>query len=193
MHAAAIKSRGDWVHGAIDSASRGRSQVDGEQLLQSYTDLGLHLSPADNAVESGIYDVWERRSTGRLKVSTRPGNLANSRQVLAAAHAYMLRRHGKAAPAAASPAAGAAPAKPGRGKERPPPDRSKLGVTLAAVPAAADARITSEFADLDGIETPAKLERELPMLSPRRRKGTSAHEQADHSHPEPVRGRSTVV
>jgi hypothetical protein len=68
IHTAAIQARGNWIHGAIDPASRGRSQKDGEQLLQSYQDLGLNLALADNGVESGIYDVWERMSTGRLKV-----------------------------------------------------------------------------------------------------------------------------
>jgi hypothetical protein len=68
VHAAAIRARGAWIPGAIDPAARGRSQVDGEQLLQSYIDLGLNLTKADNAVESGIYDTWERMSTGRLKV-----------------------------------------------------------------------------------------------------------------------------
>ena len=68
VHAAAIKARGEWIPGAIDPASRGRSQKDGEQLLQSYRDLGLDIVEADNGVESGIYDTWERMSTGRLKV-----------------------------------------------------------------------------------------------------------------------------
>ena len=68
VHAAAIKARGDWIHGAIDPASRGRGQKDGEQLFQSYSDLGLVLTNADNGVESGLYDVWERMSSGRLKV-----------------------------------------------------------------------------------------------------------------------------
>lgn len=68
VHVAAIKARGDWIPGAIDPASRGRSQKDGEQLLQIYQDLGLQLTCADNGVESGIYDTWERMSTGRLKV-----------------------------------------------------------------------------------------------------------------------------
>jgi hypothetical protein len=68
VHAEGIRARGDWIEGAIDPASRGRSQRDGEQLLQDYTDLGLHLTPADNSVEAGILRVWERMSTGRLKV-----------------------------------------------------------------------------------------------------------------------------
>lgn len=68
IHTTAIKARGDWIPGAIDPAARGRGQKDGEQLLQDYTDLGLDLLDATNAVESGIYKVWMRLSTGRLKV-----------------------------------------------------------------------------------------------------------------------------
>lgn len=68
VHAAAIRARGDWMHGAIDPASRGRGQKDGEQLLQNYIDLGLLLSKAENGVEAGLFDVFERLSTGRLKV-----------------------------------------------------------------------------------------------------------------------------
>lgn len=68
IHATGIKARGEWIPGAIDPAARGRSQKDGEQLMVVYTDLGLDIHPADNGVESGIYDVWERLSTGRLKV-----------------------------------------------------------------------------------------------------------------------------
>lgn len=68
IHTAGIKAKGDWIPGAIDPASRGRSQIDGQQLMQMYTDLGLNLTPALNAVESGLYTVWELLSTGRLKV-----------------------------------------------------------------------------------------------------------------------------
>ncbi len=68
VHSDAIKARGEWVCGAVDPASRGRSQADGRQLLQLYHDLGLRLSAADNAVEAGIYQVWQRLSAGRLKV-----------------------------------------------------------------------------------------------------------------------------
>lgn len=68
IHAEAIKARGAWVPGVIDPASRGRSQIDGEQLLGLYRQHGLSLTTADNAVEAGIYDVWSRLSTGRLKL-----------------------------------------------------------------------------------------------------------------------------
>lgn len=68
VHAEAIRARGEWIPGVIDPAARGRSQKDGEQLLKNYRDLGLSLLPANNSVESGIYDVWQRMSGGRLKV-----------------------------------------------------------------------------------------------------------------------------
>lgn len=68
VHAGAIKARGDWIPGVIDPAARGRGQVDGTQLLTDYQSLGLSLSDADNAVEAGIYQVWERLSGGTLKI-----------------------------------------------------------------------------------------------------------------------------
>ena len=68
VHVAGLKARGDWIPGAIDPAARGRSQEDGKQLLRKYIDLGLDLTPAVNAVEAGIYEVWQRLSTGRMKV-----------------------------------------------------------------------------------------------------------------------------
>jgi len=68
VHAQGIKAPGDWIPGAIDPASRGRGQCDGHSLADMYKDLGLHLTYANNAVESGIYEVWEMLSSGRLKV-----------------------------------------------------------------------------------------------------------------------------
>ena len=68
VHATAIKAPGLWIRGVIDPAARGRSQRDGHQLMQDYRDLGLDLEPAVNTVEAGLYQVWERLSTGRLKV-----------------------------------------------------------------------------------------------------------------------------
>lgn len=67
-HVAGIRARGQWIPGVIDPASRGRSQKDGEQLLQIYRDLGLLLVEADNSRESGLYEVHQRLATGRLKV-----------------------------------------------------------------------------------------------------------------------------
>jgi len=74
IHADAIKAR-KVPSGVIDPAARGRSQTDGEQLIKVYKDLGLKLGLANNAVESGIYEVWQRLSTGRLKIFASLNNL----------------------------------------------------------------------------------------------------------------------
>jgi hypothetical protein len=68
IHTAAIKARGVWIPGVIDPASRGGSQADGETLLKEYKQQGLKLSLADNSVEAGLFDVWQRLETDRLKV-----------------------------------------------------------------------------------------------------------------------------
>lgn len=70
IHAEAAKARGGWIPGVIDPAARGRSQKDGTRLVDDYVRLGLHLTYAVNAVESGLLAVWQRLSTGRLKVFT---------------------------------------------------------------------------------------------------------------------------
>ncbi len=68
-HAAAIKARGEWMQGVIDPAAKGRSQKDGEQLIQTYKfDHGLRIFAAQNAVEAGIMDCWNLMITGRLRV-----------------------------------------------------------------------------------------------------------------------------
>jgi phage terminase large subunit-like protein len=73
VHAKAIKARGAWIPGEIDPAAQGRSQADGEALFDLYSlpepkGCGLKLFPAINAVESGIFTVWERMTTGRVKI-----------------------------------------------------------------------------------------------------------------------------
>ncbi len=68
IHASAIKARGKWIPGVIDPSANSRGQRDGENLLKDYKREGLRLSKANNVVESGLFDVWQRMSTGRLKV-----------------------------------------------------------------------------------------------------------------------------
>lgn len=68
VHAAALRAKGDWIPGIVDPAARGRSQIDGQKLLDMYKDLGLVLHKANNSVETGLYTVWERLSTGTLKL-----------------------------------------------------------------------------------------------------------------------------
>ncbi len=74
IHATAIRAKGDWIHGVIDPAARGRTQKDGEKLIDTYRENGLVLTPAQNAVETGLVEVWQRLSTGRLKVFSSLGN-----------------------------------------------------------------------------------------------------------------------
>jgi len=68
IHAQAIRSRGEWIPGVIDPASRGRSQKDGAKLIEDYRALGLNLNFAQNAVEAGLYECWSLLSAGKLKI-----------------------------------------------------------------------------------------------------------------------------
>jgi|SRR5579859_6185050 len=68
IHAQGILARGKATPGFIDPAANGRSQIDGSRLLEIYRGLGLTLQMAQNAREAGIYEVWSRLSTGKLKV-----------------------------------------------------------------------------------------------------------------------------
>ena len=77
IHAQSIRSRGDWIHGVIDTAARGRSQVDGESLMSMYKDLGLKLHDADKSVETGLQTVWELLSGGQIKVFNTCNNFLN--------------------------------------------------------------------------------------------------------------------
>lgn len=70
IHADAIKTRGAWIPGVIDPAARGRSQIDGNRLIEQYDALNLSLQLADNSREAGIQAVWQRLSNGTLKVFT---------------------------------------------------------------------------------------------------------------------------
>lgn len=66
-HAMAILSRGAWMPGVGDLA--GISPTDGRQLIGIYRDeLGLDVELADKAVDAGILAVWQRLTTGRLRV-----------------------------------------------------------------------------------------------------------------------------
>lgn len=69
-HADAIRSRGEWIEGVIDPSCLGSSQVDGRTMMEIYERLGLRLTPAVNAVEAGIAEVWQMLVGGKLKVMT---------------------------------------------------------------------------------------------------------------------------
>lgn len=94
IHASAVRSRGSWMRGAIDPASRMSGQADGQKLFQTYSlpvdrgGGGLKLILAANAVESGIFNVWERLQSGRLKIFKSCGQLLRE-------HALYHRKDGK--------------------------------------------------------------------------------------------------
>ncbi len=70
VHAQALRARGAWMPIAVDPAARGRSQIDGQQLLNMYCDLGLDIFKANNEVEAGLLAVLDRLSAGKLKIFT---------------------------------------------------------------------------------------------------------------------------
>jgi hypothetical protein len=67
LHAASIKARGQQP-GVADSAALIVTAHDAEQLIAVYKRLGLDIELPDKAFETGIQEVWNRISTGRLKV-----------------------------------------------------------------------------------------------------------------------------
>lgn len=74
VHSSAIRARGNWIRGSIDPASRISGQADGAKLFEMYAKTtergggGLKLTFAPNAVEAGIFSVWDRLQSGRLKI-----------------------------------------------------------------------------------------------------------------------------
>lgn len=68
VHVEGIKARGEWIPGVVDPNAIGASQKDGENLLDEYIALGLKLTKADNSVEAGVFDVWSRLDSGKMKV-----------------------------------------------------------------------------------------------------------------------------
>jgi len=69
VHASAVRSRGAWIPGVCDPAARsGGKGKDGVAFLEAYAKEGLNLTLANNAVEPGLLEVYNRLSTGRLKI-----------------------------------------------------------------------------------------------------------------------------
>ncbi|HEY3526673.1 MAG TPA: terminase family protein [Nitrososphaeraceae archaeon] len=73
IHAASIKSRGEWMTGVADPhGSKNGRGVNSESFLQAYQRLGLELILAEpsgpGSVDIGINEVYSRLSTGRMKV-----------------------------------------------------------------------------------------------------------------------------
>lgn len=68
-HANTLQMLGaDWMNGVCDPSGQQADKSDGENLLNRYASHGLKLTKADNSVEDGIQEVYERMLTGRLKI-----------------------------------------------------------------------------------------------------------------------------
>ena len=74
MHAQGILSRGEWIPGFIDEAALSTSKSYRWRLLKIYGDVGLKLELVRNAEQSGIHEVLQRMTSGRLKVMRTLGN-----------------------------------------------------------------------------------------------------------------------
>ncbi len=71
VHADAIRARGSWMPGTVDSHSDRHSEAGAVALLTMYEKLGLNISKAQNGpgtVEPSLLDMFQRLSSGRLKV-----------------------------------------------------------------------------------------------------------------------------
>lgn len=68
IHVEAVKSRGEWIPGVTDPHAMDANQKDGISLYKEYKALGLELTPANNAVETGVFKVWMGLSLGKIKV-----------------------------------------------------------------------------------------------------------------------------
>lgn len=66
-HVENIKSKGDWIPGIIDIASRG-TETDGIRVVDKYIDLGLNVTPGERVGESGVTSVSMLLESGQLKV-----------------------------------------------------------------------------------------------------------------------------
>lgn len=75
QHAVNIQARGRNIPVAIDPASHGRSQADGQIIFDQLHDQGMDLYNAVNAREAGLWTCLELMQSGRLKVFTTCVNL----------------------------------------------------------------------------------------------------------------------
>ena len=69
VNAASMRARSQgWIRGVIDPASMGVSQSNGQSLIDIYTRNGLDVECANNSVEPGLLEVFQRLTEGRLLI-----------------------------------------------------------------------------------------------------------------------------
>lgn len=66
IHAEAIKARGAWLKGVIDYS--GTNMSDGTRIMEIYQQCGLNVDKANKSVEAGIYNAWQMKSLGKVKI-----------------------------------------------------------------------------------------------------------------------------
>ncbi len=81
VHASACKTRGDWIPCIIDSAAHGSNQENGRKLFQLYLNEGLNCINAQKGIDAGLLEVYQRLSTGRLKVEKNLVNWLNEYRI----------------------------------------------------------------------------------------------------------------
>lgn len=85
---AAIQGRAKWkLPGIADAANK--NQLDGKQVIQVYKSMGLDLELPNKALETGITQVWNRLSTGRLRIFRQCTALTDEMRT------YMRGKHGE--------------------------------------------------------------------------------------------------
>lgn len=68
IHADAILARGHWIPGAVDPNADRTSQGGEEAVFSIYERFNVSLQKANNSVEPGILEVYQRLSSGRIKI-----------------------------------------------------------------------------------------------------------------------------
>lgn len=75
-HAAAIKTRGDWLRGVVDPELDG-NQAAAKAMLTAYKGQGLSINMANGSVDAGISQTYEALATGKLRVFSTLTGFAN--------------------------------------------------------------------------------------------------------------------
>lgn len=88
-HTNNIHRLGNWIPAVGDPSGQQTDKGDGERLLDKYTQHGLNITPADNEVETGLQEVFERMLSGRLKI------FSNCEMVLSERRAYARDEKGR--------------------------------------------------------------------------------------------------
>jgi hypothetical protein len=68
IHVDALAARGKWIHGVGDAS--GVIDADRTSFLSKYRQYGVNVDLPDKTIETGIQDVYDRLSAGKLKVFT---------------------------------------------------------------------------------------------------------------------------